>query len=181
MCSGPRLIYESPLAVLRMIPVQRGKEIKVWVSDEGKAGLATGWLGIWEAAPVPKVAGASCARGPLWEYKEPSAWGLPPRAELAFTASFLHFCCLILGASHSPSRCGPEGVLDPGQTSAWNKVVKQTAEVNLNKKDVLLHQFSFKTVSKEISSLETKTQLSLQENELTMGSCMTQRNKHFTF
>lgn len=61
VCSRPLLIYESLLAVLRMIPVQRGKEIKVWVSDEGKAGLATGWLGIWEAAPVPKVAGTSCA------------------------------------------------------------------------------------------------------------------------
>lgn len=46
VCSCPLLIYESPLAVFRMIPVQRGKEIKVWVSDEGKAGLATGWLGI---------------------------------------------------------------------------------------------------------------------------------------
>lgn len=57
---------------------------------------------------------------------------------------------------------------------------KETAEVNLNKKDVLLHQFSFKTVSK-VSSVETKTQLSLQENELTVGSCMIQRNKHFTF
>ena len=85
---------------------------------------------------------------------------------------FLHFCCLILGASHSPSWCGPEGVLDPGQTSAWNKVGKEAAEANLNKKDVLLHQFSFKTVSKKISSLETKTQLSLQENELMVGSCM---------
>ena len=59
--------------------------------------------------------------------------------------------------------------------------MKETAEVNLNKKDVLLHQFSFKTVSKEISSLETKTQLNLQENELMVDSCMTQRNKHFTF
>ena len=77
-----------------------------------------------------------------------------------------------LGASHSPSRCGPEGVLDPGQTSAWNKVGKEAAEANLNKKDVLLHQFSFKTVSKKISSLETKTQFSLQENELMVGSCV---------
>lgn len=59
--------------------------------------------------------------------------------------------------------------------------MKETAEVNLNKKDVLFHQFSFKTVSKEISSLETKTQLNLQENELMVDSCMTQRNKHFTF
>lgn len=57
----PLLIYESPLAVFRMISVQRGKEIKAWVSDEGKAGLGTGWLGIWEAAPVPKDAETSYA------------------------------------------------------------------------------------------------------------------------
>lgn len=44
-----------------MISVQRGKEIKAWVSDEGKAGLGTGWLGIWEAAPVPKDAETSYA------------------------------------------------------------------------------------------------------------------------
>ena len=115
----PLLIYESPLAVFRMISVQRGKEIKAWVSDEGKAGLGTGWLGIWEAAPVPKDAETSYARGPSGSARRRVPGSCPHWQSWPSKQVFFHSCCLILGASHSPTRCGPEGVLDPGQTTAW--------------------------------------------------------------
>ena len=36
-----------------------------------------------------------------------------------------------------------------------NRMVEKTTEANLNKKDVLLHQFVFKTIYK-INSLKTK-------------------------
>lgn len=103
-----------------------GRKSKDGVSGGGKAGIATGWLGIWEAAPVPKAMGTSSARGPSGNTgRRVPGRGLPHGQSWPSKKVDLHSHCLILGASHCLRRCGPEGVMDPGQTSVQNKVVKE--------------------------------------------------------